>query len=265
MAFFISIKEVSNMADCQNDYGKLIGRVAILRIAPGCPDVVPEQAAFVRMGALTTKSIDYSMNTVSSEADDTKGLVENLVTNMDLTISFDGEWRKRDKVTDYGPIKLSKELLAETKAGRQPNFWVQFDFTGEDTVVLQGYMAATSWSGEFGASDIATYSGEFKVADADTVEYLEEEVPVTGITVTPTSGSVAIGASTTFTVNFAPSNATNKNYTVVSSVPARATSTKAGLVVTATAPSGATAGVSNLTVTTEDGSFTAVYALTVTA
>ncbi|STQ70182.1 Uncharacterised protein [Hafnia alvei] len=28
------------MADCQNDYGKLIGRVAILRLAEGCPDTV---------------------------------------------------------------------------------------------------------------------------------------------------------------------------------------------------------------------------------
>lgn len=252
------------MAECQNDYGKLIGRVAILRIAEGCPDVVPEQSEFVRMGALTTKSIDYSMNTVTSEADDTKGLVENLVTNMDLTISFDGEWRKRDKVTDFGPIKMSKQLLIETKAGRQPTYWVQFDFTGEDTVVLQGYMAATSWSGEFGASEISTYSGEFKVADADTVEYLEEEVAVTGVTVTPTSGTVAAGASTTFAVNISPSDATNKAFTVVSSVPARATATISGTTVTVSAPGGATAGITNITVTTSDGSFTAVYALTVT-
>lgn len=250
------------MADCQNDYGKLIGRVAILRLAEGCPDTVPEQSEFVRMGALTTKSIDYSMNTVTSEADDTKGLVENLVTNMDLTISFDGEWRKRDKPTDFGPIKLSKELLAETKSGRQPTYWVQFDFTGEDAVVLQGYMVATSWSGEFGASDIATYSGEFKVADADTVEYLEEEVPVTGVTVTPTSGSVAVGATTTFTVDVAPAGATDKTYTVTSSAPTKATATLSGTTVTVT---GVAAGTANITVTTTDGAKSAVYAATVTA
>lgn len=250
------------MADCQNDYGKLIGRVAILRIAKGCPDTVPEQSEYVRMGALTTKSVDYSMNTVTSEADDTEGLVENFVTNMDLTISFDGEWRKRDKVTDYGPIRMSKELLIETKAGRQPTYWVQFDFTGEDATVLEGYMAATSWSGEFGSSDIATYSGEFKVSVAKSVRYLEEEVPVTGVTVTPTSGSVAVGAMTTFTVEVAPAEATDKTYTVTSSAPTKATATLSGTTVTVT---GVAAGTANITVTTADGAKSAVYAATVTA
>lgn len=253
------------MADCQNDYGKLIGRVAVIRMAEGCPDVVPDQSEFVRMGALTTKSIDYSMNSVTSEADDTKGFVENVITNMDMTISFDGEWRKRDKPSDYGPIKMSKQLVSETKAGRQPAHWIQFDFTGEDAVVLQAYMVATAWSGEFGAAEISTYSGEFKVADADTVEFLEEEVTVTGVTVTPTSGTVAAGASTTFAVNITPANATNKAFTVSSSVTARATATISGTTVTVSAPSSATAGTANITVTTADGSFTAVYAVTVTA
>jgi uncharacterized protein YjdB len=254
------------MADCQNDTGKLIGRSAVLRLAPGCPDVRPDFAEFVRMGALTTKSFDNSMNSVTSEADDTKGFVENLVTNMDYTVSFDGEWRKKDKVTDYGPIRLSKEIVTEIKAGRQPSYWVMLDYTGDGlTAVFVAYMVVTSWSGEFGASDIATYSGEFKVADSDSVEFLDEEIAVTGVTVTPTSGSVAIGASTTFTVNVAPNDATDKTFTVVSSVPARATATIAGTTVTASSPGSATAGSANITVTTTDGSFTAVYALTVTA
>ncbi|EKN3612601.1 DNA breaking-rejoining protein, partial [Yersinia enterocolitica] len=116
------------MQGCQNDYGKLVGRVAVLRMAFGCPETVPEVADWQRMGALTTKGLDYSMNTISSDADDAKGLVENLVTNMDLTISGEGEWRKRAKSTEVGPVKMSKYIFDEVQAGRQPGLWVRFDF-----------------------------------------------------------------------------------------------------------------------------------------
>ncbi|MFM1333229.1 Ig-like domain-containing protein [Yersinia enterocolitica] len=257
------------MQGCQNDYGKLVGRVAVLRMAFGCPETLPEVADWQRMGALTTKGLDYSMNTISSDADDAKGLVENLVTNMDLTISGEGEWRKRAKSTEVGPVKMSKYIFDEVQAGRQPGLWVRFDFLGvDDGTYIQGYFNTTSWSSDFGSSDFATYSGEWKVADADSVTFVdgsEVAIAVTGVTVTPTSGTVAAGANTTFAVNISPSNATNKAFTVVSSVPARATAAISGATVTASAPSGATAGVANLTVTTTDGSFTAVYALTVTA
>ena len=73
------------MQGCANDFGKLIGKVAVLRMAFGCPDAVPALSEWKRLGAMTTKGIDYSMNTINSEADDAKGLVENLVNNMDLT------------------------------------------------------------------------------------------------------------------------------------------------------------------------------------
>ncbi|ELW8211731.1 DNA breaking-rejoining protein, partial [Yersinia enterocolitica] len=43
------------MQGCQNDYGKLVGRVAVLRMAFGCPEAAPEVADWKRMGALTTK------------------------------------------------------------------------------------------------------------------------------------------------------------------------------------------------------------------
>ena len=78
------------------------------------------------------------------------------------------------------------------------------------------------------------------------------------------SASVAAGASTTFAVTVAPKDATEKPFTVTSSVPARATATISGNTVTVNAPSGATAGTANITVKTDDGEFTAVFAVTVT-
>lgn len=85
------------MQGCANDTGKLIGKVAVLRMAFGCADTVPALSEWKRLGAMTTKGFDYSMNTVTSEADDTKGMVENLVNNMDVTISGEGEFRKKTR------------------------------------------------------------------------------------------------------------------------------------------------------------------------
>ncbi|WP_086114308.1 Ig-like domain-containing protein, partial [Xenorhabdus beddingii] len=240
------------MANCPVETNKLIGRNAIIRIAHGCPDAVPDQSAFFRIGALTTKSFDLSPNTLTSEADDSKGLVESVVTSMDLTISFDGEYRKRDKNEDFGPLRLLKEIPKEVQAGRQPSYWVQMDFTGEDAFVLQGYMVFTSWSSQFGANEIATYSGELKVSDADTVDWLIEEVAVQSVTAT-SSLTVAAGKSNSFVVNVNPTDATNKNYTVTSDKTSVATVSKIGSVVTVR---GIAEGSANITVTTEDGSKT---------
>ena len=160
------------MQGCANDTGKLIGKVAVLRMAMGCADTVPALSEWKRLGALTTKGFDYSMNTVTSEADDTKGLVENLVNNMDFTISGEGEFRKQDKTTEIGAIAISKYIFDEVQAGRQPTLWVRFDFVGEDAgTYIMGYFNTTSWSGDFGTSDISTFSGEWKVYDADTVVF----------------------------------------------------------------------------------------------
>ncbi|MBI6547267.1 Ig-like domain-containing protein [Xenorhabdus lircayensis] len=250
------------MANCPVETNKLIGRNAVIRIAHGCPDAVPDQSAFFRIGALTTKSFDLSPNTLTSEADDSKGLVESVVTSMDLTISFDGEYRKRDKSEDFGPLRLLREIPKEVQAGRQPSYWVQMDFTGESAFVLQGYMVFTSWSSQFGANEMATYSGELKVSDADTVDWLIEEVSVQSVAVNPPSLSVPVGKTGSFSVNVTPANATNKNYTAISDKTNIATVSKIGNVVTV---KGISEGSANITVTTEDGGKTAKCAVTVTA
>ncbi|MDC9591363.1 Ig-like domain-containing protein [Xenorhabdus sp. XENO-10] len=250
------------MANCPVETNKLIGRNAIIRIAQGCPDAAPDQSAFFRIGALTTKSFDLSPNTLTSEADDSKGLVESVVTSMDLTISFDGEYRKRDKNEDFGPLRLLKEIPKEVQAGRQPAYWVQMDFTGEDVLVLQAYMVFTSWSSQFGSSEFATYSGELKVSDADTVDWLIEEVAVQSVSVNPPSVTVAVGKIGSFVVNFSPADATNKNYTVTSDKTNIATVSKVGNVVTV---KGVAEGAANITVTSEDGNKTAKCSVTVTA
>ncbi|MDE9467602.1 Ig-like domain-containing protein, partial [Xenorhabdus bovienii] len=142
------------------------------------------------------------------------------------------------------------------------SYWVQMDFTGENAFVLQGYMVFTSWSSKFGANEVATYSGELKISDADTVEWLIEEVAVQSITANPSSLTVAVGKTGSFVVNFTPADATNKNYTVTSDKTSVATVSKIGSVVTV---KGVAEGTANVTVTSKDGSKVAKCAVTVTA
>jgi hypothetical protein len=89
---------------------------------------------------------------------------------MDFTISGEGEFRKKTR-RRKSAIAISKYIFDEVQAGRQPTVWVRFDFTGEDAgTYIMGYFNTTSWSGDFGTTDISTFSGEWKVAD-DTVVF----------------------------------------------------------------------------------------------
>ncbi|EFI4022896.1 Ig domain-containing protein [Enterobacter hormaechei] len=250
-------------ANCPTDNTKLFGRAIVLEVADGCADALPLESEWMALAAGTSKGFDFSPNSVTSDADDTKGYVENIVTNADFTISFEGEVRRNDKLDQYGVGRLIKYFNTEIQAARQPTLWVRMEF---GPITFIGYMLINALSSDGGSNDIVTFSTEFKVAAADTIQIVDtdEEVPTTGVTVTPTSASVAAGASTTFAVNVAPADATDKTFTVTSSVPARATATISGNTVTVNAPSGATAGTANITVTTTDGSFTAVFAVTVT-
>jgi hypothetical protein len=84
-------------------------------------------------------------------------------------------------------------------------------------------------------------------------------VAVTGVSVSPTSASVAVGANTTLTPTVAPANATNNTVTWTSSNTAIATVNASGVVT------GVAAGTATITVKTNDGNFTATTAITVTA
>ena len=250
------------MAQCPDDKGPVMGNAGILRIAKGCPDQVPAQDKFLRLGALTSKSFDFGMETASSNADDTKNLTEAIVTGADFTISFDGELKKSGATGSISAFEVGKEILDEIIAGRQPSYWVQLDMKGDGSDVVQGYMNFTSWSMEFPTKEISTYSGELKVADAETVEWLQEEIVVESVAVEPSTLSVKVGETKTFTVKFTPTDATNKNYTAVSDKPNFATVTQLVNVVTVR---GVAEGTANVTVTSEDGSKTAKCVATVTS
>lgn len=138
----------------------------------GCPDTVPAEADWKSLAAGTSKTLDFSPNTTNSDADDTGGWVENLTTNADGTVSFDGEVRKRDRLDQFGFGNFVNYFTTEIGAGRQPTIWVRVEI---GPVEFQGYMVITALSTDGGTNDIVTFSTEFKVADGTTVQVTKVE------------------------------------------------------------------------------------------
>lgn len=245
-------------ANCPTDNTKLFGRAIVLEVADGCADTLPQESEWKALAAGTSKGFDFSPNSVTSDADDTKGYVENIVTNADFTISFEGEVRRNDKLDQYGVGRLIKYFNTEIQAARQPTLWVRMEF---GPVTFIGYMLINALSSDGGTNDIITFSTKFKVAAADTIQVIDTDdtVAVTGVTLTPATASLAVGATRQLTGTVLPSDATDKSGTWTTSDATKATVSSTGLVT------GVAAGTSTITFKSNDGNFTATCAVTVTA
>lgn len=249
------------MQGCSNNE-QLIGRAKTLELAYGCSDQMPAEGDWKLMGLPTSATWDMSPEALTSDADN-GGFSSNLIASLDPTYSIEGEVRVQDRTDEFGIQQFVKYIADEVRARRQPAVWMRFHW-GDFYHI--GYMVPTGASDGGGVKEIVTYSFEFKLADGNTFQITEADdgIPVTGVTVAPTTSTVAAGSSTTFTVNMAPDDADNKLFTVSSSVPSRATAAFTGNTVTVSAPSGATAGTAVITVKTVDGEFTATHTVTVT-
>ncbi|RDA68355.1 hypothetical protein DVH07_06550 [Hafnia paralvei] len=185
------------MAICQTDNSKLFGRAIVLEVADGCADTAPLESEWKALAAGTSKGFDFSPNTVTSDADDTKGYVENIVTNSDFTISFEGEVRKNDKLDQYGIGNFIKYYNTEIKAARQPTLWVRMEY---GPVTFVGYMVITALSSDGGTNDIVTFTTEFKVADADTVQVNDTSESMTLTTDLPAAKTISVGSALNMSV-----------------------------------------------------------------
>ncbi len=249
------------MQGCSNNE-QLIGRAKTLELAYGCSDQMPAEGDWKLMGLPTSATWDMSPEALTSDADN-GGFSSNLIASLDPTYSIEGEVRVQDRTDEFGIQQFVKYIADEVRARRQPAVWMRFHW-GDFYHI--GYMVPTGASDGGGVKEIVTYSFEFKQADGNTFQITEADdgIPVTGVTVAPTTSTVAAGSSTTFTVNVAPDDADNKLFNVTSSVPSRATAAFTGSTVTVSAPSGATAGTAVITVKTVDGEYTATHTVTVT-
>ena len=100
---------------------------------------------------------------------------------------------------------------------------------------------------------VTTQDGNFTATSLITVA----AIPVTSVSVSPTTSTIVIGGTRQLTATVLPANATNKSVTWSSSNAAVATVNSSGLVT------GIAAGSATITVTTQDGNFTASCEITV--
>ena len=139
----------------------------------------------------------------------------------------------------------------------QALFPIMWEHASVKGITLWGYIEGQTWKAGTG---LLNADGTERSAMKWLKQYMSgvTNVSVTGVTLTPATASVNIGATTQLTATIAPSNATDKVVTWSSSNTAVATVRATGLV-TAVAVGSAT-----INVTTHDGAKTASITITVT-
>ena len=142
----------------------------------------------------------------------------------------------------------------------------QFEFTGIQTVheFDKGVYEGGAWQkapakgivvdARLGLADVSTFFESIQTPDTISSNTV---VHVTGVTVSPSSDSIAVGGTSQLTATIAPSNATDQNVSWYSSDPTVATVGNAGLVT------GVADGSAEITAVTVDGGFVGSCSITV--
>lgn len=152
-------------------------------------------------------------------------------------------------------VGASATLSAKVAPGNATNKAVTWTSSNPAVATVNASGVVTGVSVGSATITVKTVDGGFTATSAIDVSVIV--VPVTGITVSPTSGTLSLGGTLTLTAAVAPGNATNKTITWTSSSPAIATVSATG-VVTGVAPGSVT-----ITATTQNGGFKASAMLTV--
>lgn len=169
--------------DCPSSGTKITGYAVKIEVADGCAELRPEESEWKILGAMTTKDKNISINSIESDADDTAGLVEKLVTTAGVEIPFEGEVFDKSPDIYYGYERLQQLFFLKISERKQPTLWVRM--TEGDTrmsyyAVLDGDLSSSG-----GTNDIRTFSGTFGMSRADT--FLLERV--SELEVTPTTAA----------------------------------------------------------------------------
>jgi len=159
----------------------------------------------------------------------------------------------------------SFELAATVNpAGQESSLWW---VTSDDSVVsidiipgrVGAWMITARKVGDTEIQIGETSSGYFATCAITVIENTAAEIIVTGVSITPVSDSIVVGATIQISVEIEPLNADNMNVTWSSNNESVATINEAGIV------EGLSVGSATITVTTEDGNFTAESLITVTS
>ena len=237
--------------------------------------VVNSESADTITLTIAPPALDKLAQLIGKSFDSTTGmLVDSPRQNKYYAIMYrtkgtDGGYRYVSRLK--GQFNIPEETYATENDGTDTNN-TQITFTGIYTEYEfnKGVYDGENWSkagvkgivvdARYGLADVSNFFDAIQTPDS--IEVSPEphtDIPVTGVTVAPITGTLNVGETLTLTATVAPSDATNQNVTYSTSDDAVATVTSAGVV------SGIGAGTATITVTTEDGGFTATCEVTVSA
>lgn len=233
--------------DCASS--KFVGKSVLAEFALACGDVDPNTLTFLPLGAARNKSLTMSADTVDATADDSAGSFrDTLITYKTFEVSVDGV-TARDDGTTVNQQLLFNHFVTDP----QPYVWIRL--TGPINTVI-GFCVLTEFSQEFPYDDIATYSmtasATSRPGGLDSVIVEDTPIPVTSVTVSPATATVAVGLTTNLVAHVFP-NAALQSVTWSSATPAKVTVSASGVatgiatgtsVVTATSVSDPTKSAS---------------------
>lgn len=232
--------------------------------------VVNSESADTITLTLAPPSLDKLAKMIGKSFDETTGMMidsprqSKYFAIMYRTKGTDGAYRYVSRLK--GQFNIPEESNTTENDGTDTTN-TQIEFTGIYTEheFTKGIYDGEAWEpagvkgivvdSRYAKADLSNFFTQ--VQTPDTIE--STVISVTGVSVAPTSKSVAIGATTTLTATVTPTNATDKTVTWTSSSDAVATVTNTGTV------EGVSEGTATITATTADGSFTATCEITVTA
>ena len=238
---------------------KFPGKDVVLEYVIGCPDTLPLESEWKRMGSLRTKEFEISWDTTDATDSDSVGsLRENIATFQSMSISGDGTV----KVSGGGAadlILLTKHIANPVATGGQPAVWLRMTFPD---LTFTAYMLVSTLSRSAPYDDITTYSFEASATASD-FGLIVEDTPdpdaddVTGIAAYPETMSLAVGGTAQAVAAIAPTTAP-QGVQWISSDPLVATVTQGGIVT------GVSAGSATITArSSADALITDTIAVTV--
>lgn len=237
--------------------------------------VVNSESADTITLTIAPPALDKLAQLIGKSFDATTGmLVDSPRQNKYYAITYrtkgtDGGYRYVSRLK--GQFNIPEETYQTENDGTDTNN-TQITFTGIYTEheFAKGVYDGSNWSpagvkgivvdARYGLADVSNFFNAIQTPDSIQVNpEPHTDVPVTGVTLVPATGTIDVGATLSLTASVAPADATNKNVTYSTSDDAIATVTSEGVV------SGVGAGTATITVTTEDGGFTATSEVTVSA
>ena len=238
---------------------KYVGKVVALEYAIACPDQMPAEGDWNPLGAMRAKELSIEWDTADATADDSVGaLRENIATFQTLTNSGDGVLKASGP--DAEALKeLQKHVANPVATSGQPFVWLRMTFPDLTFIAA---MLMTTFSRTAPYDDMATYSMESS-ATASPYGLIVEDTPApvapATVTVSPSTASIEVGATTDLGVTVGPTGAP-QTVSWTSSAPSVATVDQDGIVT------GVSAGSATITArSTVDTSKTGTAAITVTA